>query len=157
MPTKYEKNEAGLFVCPTCGATKEKQNTMFYHIKAHANVLPFQCKLCPKTFLQAQTLANHIAAKHSKGGQAVACPCCPYKACQKANVIRHFLRAHCSEELSKLADTESTSGTWTCRACERPFQSNPAFTYHAAGCIRLADPALQERLDLLKNPMPPQA
>ena len=60
----YTKNEHGQFICPDCGAIKNRQNSMHYHMKKHQEELNHICKCCKKGFLQKQTLDLHIRSKH---------------------------------------------------------------------------------------------
>ena len=134
MTMKYQKNADGHFVCPICQVTKEKQNTMHYHMKKHEGHLPFECPTCKKEFLHAQTLALHVAARHSKENAAhLQCPCCPYKTLTKANRIIHFMRKHCEADVTRF----STEGL-TCPTCQKECNSQTAFLYHiATSCIQL--------------------
>jgi hypothetical protein len=144
MPYIYQKNAAGLYVCDHCGVTKERQNTMHYHLKKHEGHLPFQCTHCDKEFLQASTLALHIAARHAdaatdgasaRATPSFACPSCPHTALTKANAVLHYLRKHCAEEV-KSFQARSTHSL-TCGACEKVCNSSTAYLYHvaSAGCL----------------------
>jgi len=141
MPYAYQKNAAGEFVCTICSEVKKNQNTMHYHMKRHEGHLPHTCPTCKKEFLHAQTLAVHIAAKHSKEDTAsLKCPCCPYKTLTKANRILHFMRKHCGEEVEKMAIKDNT-----CPTCEKVCNSSAALLYHlSTGCIQL--PAEKQEL-----------
>jgi DNA-directed RNA polymerase subunit RPC12/RpoP len=133
MPYTYQKNTEGLFVCAICQETKKNQNTMHYHMKRHEGHLPFQCSTCKKEFLHSQTLALHIAARHSKEDAAsLKCPCCNFKSLTKSNRIIHFMRAHCDEDVKAF----SKNGL-TCPSCEKVNKSNTAFLYHISQCIEL--------------------
>ena len=131
MPYTYQKNAEGGFVCPQCQVVKQNQNTMHYHMKKHEAHLPFECPTCKKEFLHAQTLALHVAARHSKEAAKLKCPCCPHTTLTKANRIIHFMRKHCAAELKDV-------GT-TCPQCHKEHSSNTAFLYHMAGCIQLTE------------------
>jgi len=134
MTYTYQKNAAGEFVCSVCQAVKKNQNTMHYHMKKHEGHLPFECSICKKEFLHSQTLAIHIAARHSKEeSAALKCPLCPHKTLTKANRIIHFMRKHCSEEIEQLK-TQNT----TCPTCDKVCNSSTSFLYHlATGCLEL--------------------
>ena len=134
MTMKYQKNAAGEFVCTICQVTKKNQNTMHYHMKKHEGHLPFECPTCKKEFLHSQTLALHIAARHSKENAAnLQCPCCPYKTLTKANRIIHFMRKHCETDVARF----STDGL-KCPTCQKECNSHTAFLYHiATSCIQL--------------------
>ena len=136
MTYTYQKNADGHYVCTLCQVVKKNQNTMHYHMKNHEGHLPFECKTCKKEFLHSQTLALHIAARHSKEEAAnLKCPCCPYKTLTRANRIIHFMRKHCEEELKRFS-----TGGLTCPTCQKECNSHTAFLYHAAtSCIQLPD------------------
>lgn len=133
MTYTYQKNAAGEFVCAICQATKKNQNTMHYHMKSHEGHLPFECPTCKKEFLHAQTLAVHIAARHSNEATGLKCPLCPHKTLTKANRIIHFMRKHCTEEIAALKATD-----YGCPSCSKACNSNTAFLYHlSTGCVPL--------------------
>jgi hypothetical protein len=135
MPYTYQKDAEGLFVCSICQATKKNQNTMHYHMKKHEGHLPYTCGTCKKEFLHSQTLALHISARHSKDGNQLLCPCCPYNTLTKANRLIHFIRMHCEEEV-----TQFSKNGLTCSTCHKKCNSHTAFLYHIAqGCITLSE------------------
>jgi KRAB domain-containing zinc finger protein len=148
MTYTYQKNEAGEFVCSICKAVKKNKNTMHYHMKNHEGHLPFECTICKKEFLQSQTLAVHMAAKHSKEeAAALKCPCCPYKTLTKANRVIHYIRKHCVEEMELVA-----TAVHTCPTCKKVCNSSTAFLYHmATSCIKLGTTEKQEQLAALLN------
>lgn len=147
MPYVYQKNAAGHYVCPHCGVTKERQNTMHYHLKKHEGRLPFQCTHCDKEFLQAVTLALHISARHPNAAAtssakavlsaspAFSCPCCEHTALTKANAVLHYLRKHCADEVKVFQD--KSTQLLACAACQKQCNSSTAYLYHiaSAGCL----------------------
>jgi KRAB domain-containing zinc finger protein len=146
MTYTYQKNDEGHFVCTICKAVKKNKNTMHYHMKNHEGHLPFECTICKKEFLQSQTLAVHMAAKHSKEEAAsLKCPCCPYKTLTKANRVIHFMRKHCAEDIAEAA--KGAGAALTCATCKKVSNSNTAFLYHmATSCIKLSCVEKQEQL-----------
>lgn len=133
MPYVYQKNAAGDYVCPHCGVTKERQNTMHYHLKRHEDHLPFQCGVCKKEFLHASVLALHKAARHppteredrasnpsSAGPKTYACPSCKFHTLTRANCIIHYVRRHCNV---------LALGT-NCPTCQKAYNSRTALIYH---------------------------
>jgi hypothetical protein len=164
MPYTYQKNAAGLYVCEHCGITKERQNTMHYHLKKHEGHLPFQCTHCNKEFLQASTLALHIAARHPNATPTAStatdapppsfgCPCCNHTTLTKANAVLHYLRTHCAEEVKSFQGigNDAITHSLTCAACEKVCKSATAYLYHvaSANCIARALPL--EKQDALKG------
>ena len=132
----YKKNAEGLYVCPHCPATYERQNSMHYHLKKHAGLYPHKCKHCAKEFLQKQTLDLHMEAKHPEKLKAVAmfvCPCadCPYESRTKANLQIHYMRIHCVAECKFTVTKEQLT---QCNACKETFKSATAYYYHATQC-----------------------
>lgn len=127
---------------------------MHYHLKKHEGRLPFQCEHCNKEFLQASTLALHVAARHPDLAKAAAaaaqadpnadrlsvvysCPDCPQTALTKANSVLHYLRKHCADEV-KAFQSKSTHSL-TCAACQKVCNSSTAYLYHVASAGCLAD------------------
>jgi hypothetical protein len=135
---------------------------MHYHLKKHEGHLPFQCTHCNKEFLQASTLALHIAARHPQAATAAAptdaptpsfgCPCCDHTTLTKANAVLHYLRTHCAEEVKAFqATSKDPTNSLTCAACEKVCKSATAYLYHvaSANCIARALPL--EKQDALKG------
>ncbi len=162
MPYTYQKNAAGEFLCPHCGVTKARQNTMHYHLKRHEDHLPFQCDICKKEFLHASVLALHKAARHpaegrqdepadensSRCSKGFACPSCKFSSLTRANCIIHYLRRHCNV---------LTSGT-TCPKCEKICNSRTALMYHIGSSLEChSGYSVKERghLEGLKNAIGP--
>lgn len=132
----YIRNAAGEFVCPHCGITKARQNTMFYHMKKHAGDLSHVCGVCSKGFIQKSGLDQHMLQAHSSeiAGAGVvehSCPCCDHSCKMKANLLIHIARKHGD---GWVPSVPTASGA-TCTGCERTFASPTAYYYHAAACF----------------------
>ena len=132
----YKKNADGLYVCPHCPATYERQNTMHYHLKKHAGMYPHKCRHCDKGFLQKQTLDLHMEAKHAEKLQPVKlheCPHadCPYESRTKANLVIHYMRIHCVDTCKFTITKDKMT---CCKSCDESFKSATAYYYHAAQC-----------------------
>lgn len=153
--SKYIRNETGQFVCPTCGVTKEKQNTMYYHMKRHEEEMPHTCGICKKGFLQRQTLELHMRSKHAdapeKVSKAYACPHadCEFSAHTKGNCRTHYYRVHCGLEVAEILYHDKEAGTIECVGCDRTFSSLGLFYYHCSECISV--PAGDERAGEIKT------
>ena len=131
---------------------------MHYHLKKHEGHLPFQCTHCNKEFLQASTLALHIAARHPQAATATAaptdapapsfgCPCCDHTTLTKANAVLHYLRTHCADEVKAFQATrKGPTKSLTCTACEKVCKSATAYLYHvaSANCIARALPEAKQ-------------
>ncbi len=127
----YLRNEAGAFVCPTCGIVKERQNTMFYHMKKHAGVLDHVCAEpgCGKAFIQKAGLQQHMMQAHPAEGATIwNCPCCDHTCKMKANLIIHIGRRHGTGWIPAAEEG-------ICTGCSKQFSSATAYYYHAVQCF----------------------
>ncbi len=132
----YLRNAAGEFVCPDCGVTKARQNTMFYHMKKHAGDLTHVCNICSKGFIQKSGLQQHMIQAHPEAAAAagcdvteIACPCCDHTCKMKSNLMIHIARKHGSGWVPAI----SCSGG-ACKCCDKEFSSATAYYYHAVTC-----------------------
>jgi hypothetical protein len=147
MGFQYLKNEAGHFVCPNCGVTKERQNTMHYHLK-RCTGNTHNCPHCDSTFIQQHSLDIHIQTEHPAHAEKqlpeYKCPFpeCTYKCLSKGNARVHYIRTHCKDLIGPLKGDNNI-----CLACNEQFASQPAFIYHTPYCIRLL-PTEQRCIDL---------
>jgi hypothetical protein len=144
MTFTYTKNDEGLFVCPTCQATKKNQSTMFYHMKRHQEEISHVCKICDKGFLQKHTLDLHYQSKHperaKKEEKTFLCPCddCGFSSLTKGNTIIHYIRVHCAEEMKRIMRQEGKM--YHCEACKKEFKNSCGFMYHCkGGCLPCDD------------------
>jgi len=156
--TKYIRNADGHFVCPHCGEIKEKQNTMYYHIKKnHDEDLPFVCKKCDDSprFLQKTAYLHHLAAIHPEcptednevnpyAGVEYACPFtgCSHKTHTKANTLIHFARNHSKSWIPSFSKDDGGK----CSGCAKDFASSSAYLYHSVTCLRNSAPADHSRM-----------
>lgn len=137
---QYRKNERGEFVCPTCGVTMNRQNSMHYHLKTHQADAMYPCAYCTKSFVQRRSLDLHIRSKHANENRSFLCPYdgCPFESHTKGNCVIHCLRVHFHDEIApylETAATPSSSSSYGCRRCHRHFPSTSAFYYHVKGCL----------------------
>jgi hypothetical protein len=151
MPMNYIRNATGEFVCPECGVTKARQNTMYYHMKSHATELPHKCAECPMQFLQKKSLELHVQAKHTPAptlkagppktlGEALkrraalptfACPFpdCKFTALSKGNCRIHIFRVHYGTESNIYLEDNA------CALCDTTFNSTTHYYYHIGPCM----------------------
>jgi uncharacterized Zn-finger protein len=131
--TQYLKNEAGEFVCPHCGETKARANTMFYHMKKHTGEKAYACEHegCDKRFVQKSALQQHILQAHTREAPTFACPCCDHTARIKSNLAIHIGRKHGTGWIPAAAG----SGECDCANCKKSFSSATAYYYHAVKCF----------------------
>ena len=149
------KTDDGLFICPECGETKARSNTMYYHMKSHAKILDYICEEpgCGRGFIQKSALIQHRLHMHvstlsdpsTTGDTALSCPLCKHKTAKtKANLIIHIGRVHGAGWLPE-ADVGKL-GTHDC-ACGKQLLSATAYAYHAVRCyISYAPPEIQKWL-----------
>jgi len=141
MTSKYQKNDAGLYVCPHCSETKARSNTMYYHILSkHSNEVKHACPVagCGKGFIQKSGLTQHMNQVHSNLVDATVfeCPCCDHTARQKPNVVIHIGRKHGDDWIPRAVG----SGVVCCKGCSKEFQSPTSYYYHAVTCFLSAAP-----------------
>jgi len=153
MPYTYKKNADGLYVCPHCNVTKERQNTMHYHLKTHEGRLPYECNFCGKQFLQAYTLEIHKKSQHEREENCLLrCPVgtCGFKGTvTKSNLLIHFVRKHCHEPVNSILSMNGDM--YHCRCCSKEMKSSTAFYYHALSCITIQDTVLLKQLEAIQG------
>lgn len=139
----YIRTPQGTFICPTCGITKHRQNSMHYHMKTHLEDPNHTCEYCNKTFLQKQTLELHRRSKHAEQlveatiPPAFSCPFqdCPFQSHTKGNCVIHCLRVHFQEEITPHLQILQDRRVYSCLHCRNEYQSTTAFYYHIKNCI----------------------
>ena len=147
MVYKYTKHSAGEYVCNLCGETREKQNTMHYHLKTHETSLPYKCNHCRMEFKAKYSLEVHVNTQHNR----VNLYECPIASCRfkgsptKSNLLIHYIRMHCKEEV------ERARNNLTCKVCEKESNSLTAFHYHVGSCITINDPTKSSQLNAILN------
>lgn len=131
-PLTSFRTEDGLFVCPYCNETKNRANTMFYHIKKHTGVCKHICE-CGKKFIQKSGLDQHRIQSHSPESAVVwSCGFCPQTSKTRVNIMIHVGRCHSDGWIpTPIKNVEQQE----CSGCERKFASDTAYFYHAVGCF----------------------
>jgi len=132
MVFEYKKNESGLYVCGICGETKEKQNTMHYHMKRHEGTKSHKCEHCPESFYQKIELKNHVNIVHKKQEPSIQCPfSCKAAFHTKAQCSIHVARTHLQDYTKKsMQANNDTEKTYTCLVCNKICNSHPSILYH---------------------------
>ena len=147
MVYEYIKNSAGYYVCNICGETREKQNTMHYHLKSHEDHLAYRCNHCKAEFKAKYSLEVHINTQHARIEENLyRCPIdgCKFKGTTaKSNLLIHYVRMHCKDE------AESIRSDLTCKVCEKKSNSLTAFHYHVGSCIKIQDPTRSSQLNTI--------
>lgn len=154
MVFEYVKNEQGHYVCGTCGAIKEKQNTMHYHLQRHEGVMPYACSMkdCTKKFYQKYALDEHVKLHHSSKPVEPSIKC-PWSECtntfhKKEHCRVHIARNHLKEYLAPLIIKKKDSKVHTCTQCKKDYNSYPAILYHVMEHAK-NDLALKTKLQVI--------
>ena len=154
MTLTYIKKD-GKFICPECGAQKNNQSTMHYHMKKHEEQLSAVCKICKKGFLQKQTLELHMKSKHPDINDTKKFKCthnnCEFTALTKGNCIIHYIRVHFQDEIDNIMIKDGK--TVHCIECEKDFSSSCAFYYHCKDCIDFVKDEKYENFEKLLKPI----
>lgn len=135
MTYKYEKNDAGHYICTICGEDKgPNQNTMHYHMKKHDGCMPHACQHCHKRFYQKYALDDHLKTRHADKPEAVANLACPFPGCsekyhKKLHLRVHIARNHIREMVDKWI-TKKSEGGYSCSYCNSDHKSHPGILYH---------------------------
>jgi len=149
MVFEYKKNNEGLYVCSICGVTKEKQNTMHYHMKRHEGTKSHQCEHCDHSFYQKIELENHIKIIHKKEEPSIRCSFdCKSAFHTKAQCRIHIARSHLHEYTAKSMHVQVNEGaakTYTCLLCSKICKSHPSALYHVINHAR-SDPLYSDAL-----------
>jgi uncharacterized Zn-finger protein len=120
-------------------------------MKTHEGKLPFECKTCSKQFLHASTLEIHRKAHHHVEHERVyKCPSegCSFKgALSKGNLVIHYVRRHCHDEITKMLNRTET--TFQCKECNKEMKSATAFHYHSVKCLPVLDSVRQKELETI--------
>lgn len=148
---KYQRDEAGLYVCPHCDVREVHQNTMHYHIKGvHEKDFPFECACCEgekaekPRFLQRCSWLQHLATRHpdtphpsetERNPYADVQFDCPAPGCKhhthtKANLLIHFARTHSKDWIPAFDKTAKA-----CTECKKECKSSTAYLHHAIKCF----------------------
>jgi len=150
----YIRDEQGHYVCPDCGVTKAKQNTMHYHMtKCKLKRLPMDerpshlCEYCVASlpFLTDEALSLHLARMSGRAGHPdlevkdVECPFdgCAFHDMNRGNVRTHCMRVHLTKEVKALLERDGNRQI-VCSNCKTTFKSLGSFYYHSIGCVTLS-------------------
>ena len=125
----YVRNAAGALLCPTCGVTKNRHNTMFYHMKKHTGEKKYSCTECDSSFVQKSGLDHHRLVVHSPTQMHWNCPCCAHVCHNKYNMLIHIGRRHGEGWIPALLPNGG------CPGCKKTFASATAYSYHATSCF----------------------
>ena len=152
MVYTYTKNLLGNYICNICSETREKQNTMFYHLKSHEEHLAYKCNYCKMEFKAKYSLEVHINTQHERDEKSLCR--CPIEGCKfkgsptKSNLLIHYVRIHCKDEVNSERDG------LTCKSCNKELNSPTAFHYHVASCITIQDATRRLQLESIMNHHP---
>lgn len=156
MVFEYNKDEKGHYVCGVCGITKEKQNTMHYHLQRHEGAMNYACTHtgCTKKFYQKYALDDHMKISHSTNPvePGIQCPWsdCTEKFHKKEHCRVHIARNHLKEYLAPLIQKKEDSKIHTCGSCKKDYNSYPAILYHIMDHAKeTTDPVLKAKLQII--------
>ena len=153
MVFQYTKNDAGLYVCGICSETREKQNTMHYHLQKHEGKMQHACPSCEKRFYQKYALDDHIKLRHST--KPITSIKCPFDTCkesfQKKEYCRiHIARNHLKTSVDAIIQKKEGSKIHTCTSCKKECNSYPSILYHVMDHIKeTTDPILKAKLAII--------
>jgi len=141
--SRYRKNDAGEYVCPSCDKTCVKQSTMFYHIEQkHSDTPSHPCALCDKGFVQRSSWLRHLATNHPDtphpegeenpyATQRFCCSACDREPMRtKQQLYVHYVRTHCKDVPTYSKDTP-------CVRCNTQHNSAGAYLYHVPKCFEI--------------------
>ena len=151
MVFEYKKNENNKYVCSVCGAIKDKQNTMHYHMKRHEGTKAHECNQCDQSFYQKIELDNHVKIIHEKEEASIQCPFnCKCAFHTKAQCRIHLARTHLQEYTKKSCElhTSTSKNIYTCLICNKECNSHPSILYHIIGHAK-TDPVYSTMLQSL--------
>lgn len=139
--SRYTKNEAGEYVCPSCDKKCVKQSTMFYHIEQkHGDTPSHTCDLCDKGFVQRSSWLRHLATNHPESPhpegaenpyatQRFSCTACDREPMRtKQQLYVHYVRSHCK-------DVPAFVKNEPCSRCAVQHKSTGAYLYHVPKCF----------------------
>jgi hypothetical protein len=149
----YKRDENGHLMCDRCSfkpkATPTHPNgnpsTLHYHMKKHEGDFAFVCQVCSHGFLHKVSLDTHMASRHPESVQqktiemySCCADDCDFTSLTKSNLIIHFMRKHCGDEVKKCmkhVEVENKKEI-QCTCCSQNFKSGTAFHYHVAKCFQ---------------------
>jgi hypothetical protein len=131
---------ADYFCCPNCNVVKEKQNTMYYHMKKCTGSSNHKCRYCTFTTVQKSALDLHMQVRHpdetdapKKEERCCPWPDCPFKSATIGNLRVHFLRMHFAGNCAEMVERDDDA--YFCTLCAKEFANSTHFYYHAGPCL----------------------
>lgn len=133
-------------MCPECGETKARANTMDYHFQRnHTKERRYACTAegCDKKFIQKSELTQHERHVHSTDETPkMQCPFCEHSCTTKGNMITHIGRIHGKGWVTEI---KGSVGPFTCTECKKELNSSTTYFNHAVRCYT-PPPEIAERL-----------
>ena len=154
MTYQYQKNENGLYVCHICKETREKQNTMHYHLKKHEGTMPHACSYCEKRFYQKYALEDHIKLRHvvKTADSGIKCPFdgCTHTFQKKGECRVHIARNHIKTMIDGWIHKPKDSAHYNCTVCKKECNSYTSILYHVMDHAKqTTDLVLQKKLEMI--------
>ncbi|XP_067013372.1 zinc finger protein OZF isoform X4 [Anabrus simplex] len=145
MDSGTAKNEKRLYCCDLCGISSFHQEDIVNHIKNHAEVKQYKCKLCPKSFQQQSNLSRHLQIHHAEVLRQFPCSICNKMFTRLDSLKRHELlhtnerRHSCPQcgrsffergNLNKHILTHSGEKPFTCTICGKSYTERSTLKTH---------------------------
>ena len=94
MKTEHPELLLKNYICPTCGKTFKRPETMRNHIKSvHEGLKEYKCEVCFKEFSLSGNLWTHIRSVHEKQ-RDFKCDQCPASFFQSNGLQKHIKSVH---------------------------------------------------------------
>ncbi|XP_044742583.1 zinc finger and SCAN domain-containing protein 12-like [Chrysoperla carnea] len=109
--------------CQICGRSISK-TSLYRHLKTHENPPSYQCTVCPKKFLDADTLEKHCRRVHKKETSFDLYPFLCY-ICGKGCIS--------NSELTRHMNTHEKEAKFKCSECGKAYTSDAGLRSHVKG------------------------
>jgi len=97
LPNHHSSHSDGdgkdAFECPECHKGFAKKSALDRHSLVHAEVKPYKCDKCEKSFMRGDSLAEHKNSAHGEGSRPFQCDKCP-RDFVSAKRLREHKRSH---------------------------------------------------------------
>ena len=142
---RAEEDKRELFSCPHCPFTSILKYRYQTHLNGHTNTRNYECKLCNKSFVSANTLRSHKQWVHSdkvhsctqcdyqtktsqklnehirvqhqlQGFKPYKCPYCQFRCATGGNTRKHVKQVHKGQEVTYIRDDDLLAAARMARA-----------------------------------------
>lgn len=84
-----EKSADGNLSCPECERAFKKRSSLADHLRSHANVRPYSCRICEAKFTTTDYMKQHMKRSHVRSESTYKC-----KVCKKSVKTRQSIKSH---------------------------------------------------------------